>query len=100
MTNWSLQLPIHHDHTFKRTRPLVDGRFDRHLLVYLGDGSWGKLRAPHTPEERPYLAAVDEAYHLAVHRFKGLQATHVALEDTGRVADVRVTEGKRPSKRG
>jgi hypothetical protein len=90
----------HHDHTFKRTRPLVDGHFDKHGVVYLGDGSWGKLRVPHTPEERPYLAAVDEAYHLAVHRLEGQQAMHVALADTGKVADVCVTDCKRPAKRG
>lgn len=90
----------HHDHTFKRTRPLVDGHYDKHGVVYLGDGSWGKLRAPHTPQEFPYLAAVDEAYHLAVHRLEGQQAMHVALEDTGKVADVCVTDCKRPSKRG
>ncbi|MGD9636335.1 MAG: fibronectin type III domain-containing protein [Pirellulales bacterium] len=90
----------HHDHTFKRTHPLVDGHHDKHGVIYLGDGSWGKLRTPHTPEERPYLAAVDEAYHLAVHRLEGEQAQHVALEDSGKVADVCVTTSKRPALRG
>jgi hypothetical protein len=90
----------HHDHTFKRTHPLTGGHRDKHGVIYLGDGSWGKLRTPHTPEERPYLAAVDEAYHLTVHRLEGKQQMHVALEDTGKVADVCVTENKRPSRRG
>jgi hypothetical protein len=90
----------HHDHTFKRTHPLTNGLKDKNGVLYLGDGSWGKIRPPKSPEERPYLAAVADAYHLTVHRLEGNQQFHVALEDTGNVADVCVTNGKRPSRRG
>jgi hypothetical protein len=90
----------HHDHTYKRTHPITDGRQDKYGVLYLGDGSWGKLRVPKKPEERPYLAAVSKAYHLSVHRLEGDQRFHVALEETGRVADVCATSGKRPSRRG
>jgi len=90
----------HHDHTFKRTHPLKGGHIDKYGVIYLGDGSWGKLRVPKTPEERPYLAAVSEAYHMTVHRLEGEQRFHVALEETGKVADVCMTVSKRPAKRG
>jgi len=90
----------HHDHTFKRTHPLTDGRHDKNGVVYLGDGSWGKLRVPKKPEERPYLAAVSKAYHMSVHRLEGEQRFHVALEESGRVADVCMTAGKRAARRG
>ncbi len=90
----------HHDHTFKRTHPLIDGLKDKYGVPYLGDGSWGQLRAPATPEKRPYLAAVAQAYHMTVHKLEGEQRYHVALEETGRVADVFGTTGKRPAKRG
>lgn len=90
----------HHDHTFKRTHPLTNGLKDKYGVTYLGDGSWGKLRAPKSPEERPYLAAVSQAYHMTVHRLEGEQRFHVALEETGRVADVSMTTSKRPAKRG
>lgn len=90
----------HHDHTFKRTHPLTGGHVDKHGVLYLGDGSWGKLRTPHTPAERPYLAAVAEAYHMTLHRLEGEQQFHVAIDDSGKVADVSVTHGKRPSRRG
>jgi hypothetical protein len=90
----------HHDHTFQRTHPLTGGHRDKHGVVYLGDGSWGKIRAPGRLEDRPYLAAAAESYHLTVHRLEGGRQFHVALDDTGRVADVCVTNGKRPSKRG
>jgi hypothetical protein len=90
----------HHDHTFKRSHPLTDGRYDKNGVVYLGDGSWGKLRAPKKPEDRPYLAKVSEAYHVTLHRLEGDARFHVALEDTGKVADVTMTRSKRPARRG
>ncbi len=90
----------HHDHTFKRTHPLTNGMVDKYGVLYLGDGSWGKLRIPKTPEQRPYLAKVSGAYHMTVHRLEGDQRFHVALEETGKVADVCMTTSKRPAKRG
>ncbi|HEY1602244.1 MAG TPA: metallophosphoesterase family protein [Pirellulales bacterium] len=78
----------HHDHTYKRTHPLLDGHTNKNGIVYLGDGSWGKIRKPAKPEARPYLAVTDEAYHLSVHRIEGDQRFHVALSDTGRVVDI------------
>ncbi len=90
----------HHDHTFKRTHPLTNGLKDKNGVVYLGDGSWGKLRVPKEPESRPYLAVVSSAYHMTVHRLEGNLRHHVALEESGKLADVCITAGKRPSRRG
>jgi acid phosphatase type 7 len=90
----------HHDHTFKRTFPLKDGVRDRYGVPYLGDGSWGMLRAPSPPEDRPYLAATGKAYHFTVHKLEGEQRYHAAVEENGRIADIYGTTGKRPSKRG
>ena len=81
----------HHDHTFKRTHPLLDGRANDNGIVYLGDGSWGQLRPPKSPEERPYLAVTHKAYHSSVHRIEGRERFHMALSDVGQVVDVCVT---------
>jgi len=89
----------HHDHTYKRTHPLMDGRKSDNGIVYLGDGSWGRIRPPASPEERPYLAVTDEAYHLSVHRIEGRDRFHVALSDKGSVVDVCSTT-KRAHRRG
>jgi hypothetical protein len=78
----------HHDHTYKRTHPLLDGRTNEKGVLYLGDGSWGKIRKPTEMETRPYLAVASESYHVSVHRIEGRQQFHVALSDTGRVVDV------------
>jgi hypothetical protein len=57
-------------------------------------------RAFSSTEKRPYLATVSQAYHMTVHRLEGDQRFHVALEESGKIADVTGSFGKRPSLRG
>ena len=78
----------HHDHTFKRTKPLIDGLADDNGVLYLGDGSWGRLRSPQKPEALSYLAAASRDYHLSLHRIQGDERFHLALDEQGRVMDV------------
>lgn len=85
----------HHDHTFKRTHPLLNGLPDKRGVLYLGDGSWGKLRVPNPPEARSYLAKTSGSYHMSLHRLEGDRRFHLAMEETGRVMDVCVST-KRP----
>jgi hypothetical protein len=90
----------HHDHTYKRTHPLLDGRPNEKGVLYLGDGSWGKIRKPTDLDKRPYLAIAEESYHLSVHRIEGRQQFHVALADTGRVVDVCLATKRGGTRRG
>ena len=62
---------------------MLDGRPNEKGVLYLGDGSWGRIRKVTDRESRPYLAVADESYHLSVHRIEGQQQFHVALSDTG-----------------
>ena len=78
----------HHDHTFKRTKPLLGGLADANGVLYLGDGSWGRIRPPRSPEKMPILAASSMDYHLSLHRLQGDERFHLALDATGRVMDV------------
>jgi hypothetical protein len=78
----------HHDHTFKRTKPLIDGLAHDNGVLYLGDGSWGRLRTPNKPEQLAYLAATSRDYHLSLHRIQGNERFHLALDEFGKVMDV------------
>jgi hypothetical protein len=78
----------HHDHTFKRTKPLLNGVANENGVLYLGDGSWGRLRAPQPPDKLSYLAASSSNYHLSLHRLQGKERFHLALDENGRVMDV------------
>jgi hypothetical protein len=90
----------HHDHTFKRTHPLLDGRPNEKGVLYLGDGSWGRIRKPTEMETRPYLVTASEDYHISVHRIEGRQQFHVALSDSGRVVDVCSSTKRAGTRRG
>lgn len=78
----------HHDHTFKRSKPLLGGLAHDNGVLYLGDGSWGKLRTPQKPEKLPHLAALAGEYHLSLHRLQGNERFHLALDERGRIMDV------------
>lgn len=78
----------HHDHTFKRTKPLLGGLTHDNGVLYLGDGSWGRLRTPKRPDKLSYLAASSRDYHMSLHRIQGRERFHVALDEHGRIMDV------------
>jgi acid phosphatase type 7 len=85
----------HHDHTFKRTKSLIGGLENKNGVLYLGDGSWGRLRSPQKPEKLDYLAASSESYHLSLHRIQGEERFHLALDEDGRVMDASHTTQRR-----
>ncbi len=81
----------HHDHTFKRTKPLINGLAHDNGVLYLGDGSWGKLRSVKNAEKLSHLATYSSDYHLTLHRLQGRERFHLALDENGRVMDVSRT---------
>jgi hypothetical protein len=85
----------HHDHTFKRTHPLLNGLKDKRGVLYLGDGSWGKLRSAAKAESRSYIATASTTYHLTVHRIEGDDRFHMAVDEFGKIVDVCRTAKKR-----
>ena len=89
----------HHDHTFKRTHPLKDGHVDKNGIVYLGDGSWGKLRSAAKAESRNYISKASTSYHLTLHSLHDEVRYHMAIEETGKIVDVTHTS-KKPRRRG
>lgn len=47
-----------HEHAYKRSHPILNGKVDPKGILYLGDGAWGveEPREPASPEERWYIA--------------------------------------------
>jgi hypothetical protein len=78
----------HHDHTFKRTKPLLDGMPHENGVLYLGDGSWGRLRSPKKADPLHVMAKTSDEYHLSLHRIQGAERFHLAMDKDGRVMDV------------
>ncbi|HEV8060059.1 MAG TPA: metallophosphoesterase family protein [Gemmataceae bacterium] len=81
----------HHDHTFKRTKPLINGLANNNGVLYLGDGSWGRLRNPRTPDPLHVMAKTSQDYHISMHRIQGEERFHMAMDEQGRIMDVSHT---------
>jgi acid phosphatase type 7 len=81
----------HHDHTFKRTKPLIGEVSHPNGVLYLGDGTWGRLHSPQPPDTLSYLAATSRDYQLSLHRIQGDERFHLALDEFGRVMDAART---------
>jgi acid phosphatase type 7 len=78
----------HHDHAFKRSKPLLGGHENKNGVLYLGDGSWGKLSVLGMPGKLSYLARSGSEYHMSLHRIQGEERFHLALNEFGKVMDV------------
>jgi hypothetical protein len=78
----------HHDHTFKRTKLLIGGLENSNGVLYLGDGSWGRLRNPKNPDPLHVMAKTSRDYHISLHRIQGQERFHMAMDEQGRVMDV------------
>jgi hypothetical protein len=66
----------HHNHTYKRTHPIKEGKIDPIGVTYLGDGSWGvPPRQVKSPSQAWYLAksaSVNSCYIVTVSEEKCL----------------------------
>lgn len=80
----------HHDHTYKRTHPLRNGKVDPIGMLYLGDGAWGveTPRTPKTPEQAWYLAKTASRRHFILVTINKKNRQFKAIDDTGKVIDV------------
>ena len=85
----------HHDHTFKRTKPLIGGMEHCNGVQYLGDGSWGRLRIPRKDDQLNVLVKTSDDYHISLHRLEGNARFHLAMDHTGKVMDMVQTGQRR-----
>jgi hypothetical protein len=75
-----------HDHAYKRTYPLLEGRKDPKGVVYFGDGSWGVTpRKPAT--DRPYLAHATETQQVLVVKLLKEGRKYWAVDPEGHMID-------------
>ena len=83
----------HHDHAFKRTKPIAHGRVDADGTVYVGDGCFGRppryVRTPRRvgPARRWYLERLERAAHFWQVDVDARRATYTAIDEDGDVVD-------------
>jgi hypothetical protein len=85
---YNLNLAVeHHDHAYKRTKLLKDGRVvDEGGTMYIGDGAWGK--EPRDVDDKFYIEhseSINHIWHLSIQPEQiGLKATNLKLESIDR----------------
>jgi len=84
------RLPIvfeNHDHNFKRTYPIKDGRVDPDGVTYLGDGAWGTFVVGVAKEERWFLEKTMPINHFYLVKINGRHAVFEAINLRNQVID-------------
>lgn len=77
----------HHDHVFKRTKPLRGGKVDKDGTVYIGDGCFGRPARTIDPQPRWYNELEKSAAHFWVVDVSKRQIKLKAIDDKGTVID-------------
>jgi hypothetical protein len=77
----------HHDHTYKRTHPIRNGKVHPEGVIYLGDGAWGRLRSPKKARHRWYLAHTAKEFHFILVEIQGHRRTFSAINEEGELID-------------
>jgi len=81
----------HHDHTFKRTKPLLGGVENPNGIRYVGDGLWGiGSRTPDT--SRPYLEVANDKHHVHLVTITSTNRTIEAVDRQGNFFGGRLTQ--------
>jgi acid phosphatase type 7 len=77
-----------HDHAYKRTHPIKNGKIDSQGIIYLGDGAWGVgLRVPDPTKPRWYIAKSGPIRHLFLVTLFSDSRHIVAIDERGRIFD-------------
>ena len=84
------RLPVvfeNHDHNFKRTFPIKDGKKDPEGVTYLGDGAWGVFVVGLAKEPRWFLEKAMPINHFFLAKLNGRKATFEAINFKNQVID-------------
>jgi acid phosphatase type 7 len=78
----------HHDHAYKRTKPMLGGKIDPKGIIYLGDGAWGvRLRTSEPDGPRWYIEKSGIVRHFYLVTLYPDRRDILAINDKGEVFD-------------
>ncbi len=75
-----------HDHTYKRTHPILAGEVHPEGVVYVGDGAWGVWTRTADPE-RWYIARAEDSLHGVIVSLHGSERHFRVVSNLGEVLD-------------
>lgn len=75
----------HHNHAYKRTFPMKDGKIDPEGVIYMGDGSWGI--SPRKPKKMWYLDFAERTNAVCLITLNSEKSTIEGINLKGEVID-------------
>lgn len=75
-----------HDHAYKRTFILKNGRIDSSGVLYLGDGCWG-VKSPRIPKKQKYIAESASTRHFILVTLDKESRRYTAIGPQGNIID-------------
>lgn len=76
-----------HDHTYKRTHPILNGEIHENGIVYMGDGSWGRNPRVGDSREEWYINRFESIVHGIVVTVSNDKQEYTMVDDKGNVFD-------------
>lgn len=89
----------HHDHAYKRTYPLLNGKVHPQGIVYIGDGGWGVEKPRRLKRKRFYLAKFASTRHFIGVTLTPSEQQFKCINDEGQVLDDYRQPAKKPKVR-
>lgn len=82
-----------HDHAYKRTWPIRNGKRDPSGVLYIGDGGWAvaKPRPTRNPSKTWYLANAKASRNIVLVILHGQHRHFIAYDDDGNIIDETVS---------
>jgi acid phosphatase type 7 len=77
----------HHDHTYKRTHPIRDGKVDEAGIVYIGDGAWGVSTRKGDSSDQWYIKQFKSERHAIIVTLTTGNSHFLAVNESGEVID-------------
>jgi hypothetical protein len=81
----------HHDHTFKRTKPLLGGVENPNGIRFIGDGLWG-IGSREPDSSRSYLEVANQTHHVHLVTLTTTERTVEAVDANGAFFGGRITQ--------
>ena len=76
-----------HDHAYKRTYPIRNGKVDSRGITYIGDGAWGRGPRPGNSSNEWYIKKFAAEYHAVIVTIQGNHQHFLMVNDKGEVID-------------
>lgn len=87
-----------HDHTYKRTHPIKNGKIADDGIVFIGDGSWGAGPRSGSNFDAWYIKKAASVNHGVIVTLNGNKQEYIMVDDNGNIIDTYINDLQLPKR--